>query len=78
MSLDRGAAASSNQRREMNKSIQMTPSEKPKDGWIHVLEIVTIKRTFRIFTDRYDIKEQWFDALNQIVLHKEYIDQNQC
>ena len=61
-------------RRDKNKSIQMLSSEKPKDGWIHALEIETTKRCYRLFSDSYDVKEQWFFALNQIVLHKEYIE----
>ena len=52
----------------------MAASDRPRDGWIHVLEFETNKRIYRLFSDNYDVKEQWFFALNQIVLHKEYID----
>lgn len=40
-----------------------------------MLEIQTNKRVFRLFSDSYDVKEQWFFALNQICLHKEFIEQ---
>ena len=40
-----------------------------------MLEIKTNKRVFRLFSDSYDVKEQWFFALNQICLHKEFIEQ---
>lgn len=66
---------SESNRRSQNRSIQLSASEKPRDGWIHVLEIQTTKRVFRLFTDSYDVKEQWFFALNQICLHKEFIEQ---
>ena len=56
------------------KNIQLSPSEKPGGAWIHVLEFETHKRCYRLFSDNYAIKEQWFFALNQIVLHKEYLD----
>ena len=34
-----------------------------------------MKRLYRLFSDSYDVKEQWFYTLNQIMLHKEFIDQ---
>lgn len=40
-----------------NKVLQLSPSEKPGGAWTHVLEIQTNKRTYRLFSDRYDIKE---------------------
>ena len=57
-----------------SKNLQLSPSEKPNGAWTHVLEIQTNKRCYRLFSDRYDIKEQWFFALNQIVLHRDYLD----
>ena len=34
-------------------------------------------RTYRLFSDSYDVKEQWFFALNQIMLHKDFVEQQQ-
>jgi len=57
--------------------VEISPSDKPRGDWTYVLEFETPSRCYRVFSDNYDIKEQWFYALNQVVLHREFIDRQQ-
>ena len=64
-----------NQRR-ITTSIEISESEKPGQGWDYVLEIHTMKRYYRLFSDSYDTKEQWFNVLKQIMLAKERMEED--
>jgi len=37
-----------------------------------VFEIVTPRRSYRLFSDNYDVKEQWIYALDQYLIHQWY------
>lgn len=41
--------------------------EKPNDKWIHVFELWTSQRVYRLFTDSYDIKQQWIFTITAII-----------
>ena len=36
-----------------------------------------MKRYYRLFSDSYDTKEQWFNVLKQIMLAKERMEEDQ-
>ena len=42
--------------KKKRKSVLITAADKPKD-WEHVIEIYTTNRTYRLFSDEYDVKE---------------------
>ena len=42
--------------KKKRKSVIITVADKPKD-WVHVLEIHTTSRVYRLFSDEYDVKE---------------------
>lgn len=53
----------------------LTSSKCPGDGWTYILEIFTLKRSYKLFSNSYDVKEQWFYALRQVVKHKELLEE---
>ena len=43
----------------------LTASDRPKEPeWVHVMEIHTTNRVYRLFTDDLIVKEQWCLALD--------------
>ena len=45
--------------------------EKPNDRWIHAFELHTPQRMYRLFTDNYDVKQQWVFTLNAYLKHRQ-------
>ena len=60
--------------KKKRKSVTITSAEKPKD-WVHVLEVHTTSRVYRLFSDEYDVKEQWFSALDKFLLHRAHLEE---
>ena len=69
-------SASSSTNKKKRKSVIIKPADKPKD-WPHVLEIHTTSRVYRLFSDEYDVKEQWFYALDKFLLHRAHLEEEQ-
>ena len=43
----------------------LTAADRPKEPeWVHVMEIHTTNRVYRLFTDDLIVKEQWYLALD--------------
>jgi hypothetical protein len=51
------------------RRLNLTSTEKPK-GWEHVFEFVVPQRTYRLFSNSHDVKEQWFYALSEYVSYR--------
>jgi hypothetical protein len=48
----------------------LAPSEKPK-AWEHVFEFVIPQRTYRLFSNSYDIKEQWVYVISEYLIYRQ-------
>ena len=62
--------------RKKRKSVDIRPTEKPKD-WEHVIEIHTPNRIYRLFSEDYTVKEQWFEALDKYLIYREGLEAEQ-
>ena len=62
--------------KKKRKPVVITAADKPKD-WVHVLEIYTTNRTYRLFSDEYDVKEQWFYAIDKFLLYRAHLEEEQ-
>lgn len=55
------------------RRLTLQPNEKPKI-WEHVFEFVTPVRSYRLFSNSYETKEQWVYALSEYVkYHREQV-----
>ena len=45
----------------------LTTAEKPDSEWVHVIEIHTTNRVYRLFSDDLVVKEQWYLAIDDFL-----------
>ncbi len=50
--------------------MQLVECEKPNAQWIYAFEIITANRTYRLFTDSYDTKQQWVFTILSYLKHR--------
>lgn len=51
------------------RRLSLQPSDKPK-LWEHVFEFVIPQRSYRLFSNSYDVKEQWVYAISEYLIFR--------